>query len=229
MAIKLNIQMFAGEEGYGVEPDQVRNILSALNSGFDTIQDALGNVMQSQVVDTIAPNWQSPNAKQFMLAVEQEYNDLNDALTKSYNSVNESANSAASNLASMAGASFANQAFTTTRLKFDTGIIKEQTPEGGVWISQDCEGKIRGGLNQVRQMVESSTDNIKNSLLGNPRAFSDVGSNQMQNMLGSVDSINSNVKNATVALDEALSKNVKETEEAMARQTAANASAFAGE
>ena len=111
----------------GFNPDEVNASINAIKGAYSNLIDALGNQLQTQFVDGMAPYWACKDAQDFYRdAIKPAFDEIISTSNSTFQSVVSSMNSAATSWASQTGnaGAWSGQSLETIDKKIDIDCIQ---------------------------------------------------------------------------------------------------------
>ena len=196
----------------GFNAGEVEASINAIKGAYSNLIDALGNQLQTQFVDGMAPHWACKDAQDFYRdIIKESFDQIITSSNNTFQSVVDSMNSAATSWANQTGNSGAwtPMGFDVIDKKIDVGNIQENI--NGARGIDETEAK------NVAAKLPGICENAKNALQEAQNGVSSCGflgggqAGQLQASLASIKSnIESVVESATTASKSAIDKTVEQ-------------------
>ena len=177
----------------GYNPDEVSASLNSIKGAYDELLAVLGERMQNEIVNAMADKWACTNAQNFFNdAFKPAIDGLITSVNTTFESVVQSMNDAASRWASEAGEAFSAVPFSPVNKTMDTSCILENI-SGIRGIDLDQASQVAAKLPVLAAEAENAVSKASNAV--DTCGF--VGGNQASNLKASLETIRSNISNAT--------------------------------
>ena len=207
----------------GYDPSTVSTAIDNVNSSYTAILTALVDTNKSSFVDPMSAIWGSPQAKKFFTDYKNVITSMCTEVTNVFKSVVESMSSAASSLASIAGASWGAKELSAVTKELDVSCIKEDIG-GVIGIDQQQATSIASQLDTILQAVRTALQEARTAVSNS--GF--VGGEMQSSLLSSLIKIDTNISNSFTEVKSQVVQAIQETVDTYTTTSTNVSSAFGG-
>ena len=176
----------------GYNPSIVTGAIMKINSAYSLILTDLVSVNHSSFVAPMAYKWGSPQAVDFFSKYKTTIEGLKNEIVKVFTSVVESMNSAATSLATIAGAEWGVIEPSGSNFELDVSCIKDKLPDGTIGIDQEAALGLLSQLDNISSKITGELSNAV-SAVGNS-GF--IGGGMQESLCSSLNKIKGSVETA---------------------------------
>lgn len=190
----------------GFNPSNVSSAIDSVSSAYANIMTALTEKNEKSFVIPMSYVWGSPQAKKFFSDYQNAITSMCSEVTTVFRSVVDAMSSAASALATIAGASWGTKELSAVTRTLDTSSIKEEI-NGVVGIDQTQAISVAGQLDSILQAVSEGLQEAKSAV--NNSGF--VGGEMQSSLISSLGKIESNISDSFSSLKQQAHDAIQET------------------
>lgn len=208
----------------GYNPDTVSSAIGNVKGSYTSVMDALLDRNNSIFVEAMGPCWGSPQAVTFFTTYKTSIETMRNDITKVYQSIVESMNSAANSLAVIAGSTWGTITLEPSSKELSISSIKQNLADGTIGIDVGQANAIAGRLDVVLSAVKDglaqATSAVKNS------GF--VGGEMQSSLVSSLSKIEANISNQFSSLKDQVRTAIQDTVDTYTTTSTNVSSAFGG-
>lgn len=208
----------------GYNPNTVSTAISNIKSSYSSVISALITKSLTNFVSPMGACWGSPQAVTFFTSYKTAVEAMCNDVTKVYQSIVDSMNSAASNLAKIAGSSWATVGLESSSKELIISAIKQNLADGTIGIdvtqAKTVAGQLDGVLTSIKDGLNKATSAVKNS------GF--VGGEMQSSLVSSLTKIEANISNQFSDLKNQVNTAIQDTVDTYTTTSTNVSNAFGG-
>lgn len=208
----------------GYNPNTVTIAISNIKSSYSSVISALITKSLTSFVSPMGACWGSPQAVAFFTSYKTAVEAMSNDVTKVYQSIVDSMNSAANNLAKIAGSSWATIGLETSSKELIISAIKQNLSDGTIGIdvtqARTVAGQLDGVLASIKDGLDKATSAVKNS------GF--VGGEMQSSLVSSLTKIEANISNQFSDLKNQVNTAIQDTVDTYTATSTNVSNAFGG-
>lgn len=208
----------------GYNPDTVGSAIGSIKASYASVMSALFSKNIASFVNPMGACWGSPQAVTFFTTYKTAIEAMRDDVTKVYQSIVESMNSAANSLARIAGSSWATITLESNSSELSISPIHQNLPDGTIGIDVTQAKTVAGQLDQVLTSVKDGLD-IAASAVKNS-GF--VGGEMQSSLVSSLVKIKDNISEQFSSLKNQVNTAIQDTVDTYTTTSTNVSSAFGG-
>lgn len=191
----------------GFDPEIVSTSINKVINAYNSLLNQIGDKMQSDFVNGMADKWACKQAQTFFnTAFKPTVDELIRGVNETFKSVVDAMNSAASAWAQSTDSSYSPVSFSVRQVTMNTDNIMENI-NGVRGIDFQLSSSVSAKLPVINSNAKEALNNAKTAVQG----CGFIGGNQEQYLLQSLETIKTNIDNATTTITEQSKKAIDDT------------------
>ena len=191
----------------GFDPEVVSTSINKVISAYNELLTQIGDKMQSDFVDGMADKWACKQAQTFFTsAFKPTVDELIRGVNETFKSVVDAMNSAASAWAQSTDSTYSPVSFSVRQITMNTDGIMENI-NGVRGIDFQLSSSVSAKLPIINSNAKEALNKAKSAVQG----CGFIGGNQEAYLLQSLETIKTNIDNATTTITDQSKKAIDDT------------------
>lgn len=191
----------------GFDPEVVSTSINKVISAYNELLTQIGDKMQSDFVDGMADKWACKQAQTFFTsAFKPTVDELIRGVNETFQSVVDAMNSAASAWAQSTDSTYSPVSFSVRQITMNTDGIMENI-NGVRGIDFQLSSPVSAKLPIINSNAKEALNKAKSAVQG----CGFIGGNQEEYLLQSLETIKTNIDNATTTITDQSKKAIDDT------------------
>ena len=191
----------------GFDPEVVSTSINKVISAYNELLTQIGDKMQSDFVDGMADKWACKQAQTFFTsAFKPTVDELIRGVNETFQSVVDAMNSAASAWAQSTDSTYSPVSFSVRQITMNTDGIMENI-NGVRGIDFQLSSSVSAKLPIINSNAKEALNKAKSAVQG----CGFIGGNQEAYLLQSLETIKTNIDNATTTITDQSKKAIDDT------------------